>query len=250
MPLTCSEALAKVDSLITQNEKIKADFDANTAAHNIILNKNKKWRDCYYNQVCVRGDEYGDYGIHVMNDLRNESKIWNSCVTWDEANRMHAHDDYCTKEFGTGWVQNKPGSGSGCLGGFGKGVCGRSDYKVIQDFQTNMLIDKPEPIDSKFPQGVPNPVYPDVPDISCCQQIDATAQNNAYIADNTQQCIFVNSAGQSLATTSPVTTTPGGAATTTSNLLSNYTTISTRNIAIWSVIIIVIICILFYVAMK
>ena len=109
----------------------------------------------------------------------SQSEVWNNCTAWTNVN---GHDDWCEtdmygKGLGSGWHQIGAG-GYGCLGGWGRGVCGRTDDGI------NRLVNNacPSPNYQQYPQqpqsGALKEQNTTPVQINCCANISTIIGSN------------------------------------------------------------------------
>ncbi len=219
---TCADALQENIRIAARNQIKEAKYNADVIDYNAWRLKRDQYDQCYNSQNCT-----GDYASvdSKLNTLKQESKPWNSCVGWADAN-CKCHHDWCARDVDSGW-EHTGSSGNGCLPGFGYGICQRNGSKVVSDFQTMMRTSypAPDPIGNFTAGGVAAPSYEPLFTVNCCQtQQTGNALGDINFNYNTQTCSINND----IQLPSRTTTTTTKSAPIESNLITKL-----ENLPLW-----------------
>lgn len=143
------------------------------------------------------------------NELVNETRVWNNCVLWTN---VYGHDDWC--QGNTGFGKQVGAGGYGCIGGQGKGLCGRTDVQVNEALNEWVGLNPPPSPPSGGSNGVFAPCTTCSPPVGnnvlCCSTIidDITAGKNVSINAVTQCAQNLVEAAKNSSASPVVPTTP------------------------------------------
>lgn len=201
VPKTCAIAISINEKIRQANEIGRIDFASKNSSYQKWQTKHNQWKNCRNDLNCV-----GDYSGYTgsINDLRNEKKTWNNCVSnINNIFRNNAFDDWCRSDVGQGW-EHKGATWDGCSPGSftGKGICMRTEQGIKNFFYTDFIKSAAEPQgdDGNTWAGTNGPPeYKDLNlfSISCCQD-----QN---FSGNTADKIFYDNITQTCNVTPPAT---------------------------------------------
>jgi hypothetical protein len=121
------------------------------------------------------------------NDLRNETKTWDTCVDWAQTNSGN-HNDYCRNDIGSGW-EHVGQTGGGCTKGFGKGICQRT-WDQAEREANNQMGPRPGDYNISRPTQDAFPFYQQITgaDVQCCTNY-FDCGNNCTSLNNKQSCL-------------------------------------------------------------
>jgi hypothetical protein len=119
----CQKGIDKMEKINTDNIKT---IDENTANNTAYQTKKTIWEtgkaDFAKEQL-----SWNSRKDAIVNELKKEERTWNNCAWWDyDASHPNKHDDWCVNDIAQGWYHSG-GTGGGCPGGQGKGVCKKTD---------------------------------------------------------------------------------------------------------------------------
>jgi hypothetical protein len=171
----CLKSTQDLDTALKSYEDAQNAYDTQNKLYQAYQQQYQDWSN-------NRG-QYANFGDRI-NQLTNEQKTWNNCVTWDQTS-AHRHDDWCQNDVGQGWTHAGQ-TGGGCAWGWGKGVCQRTSDYVNSIVNTEKAAVEPARVSP--PQQQPN--APSNNNIQCCTQLIGSVSGNiGSVNQNCQQKI-------------------------------------------------------------